>query len=158
MLNWLTRAVAQANSKSAQGYNYGMGVNPLHLRIGKTLSEYLNSRDNVRLLRDVACGGSQHIPLFCSERKSRETEYFNVDMMILKGNKIKVIIEVEESNVKPTQVCGKFLTSALSKHYLHHSGKAEMDQSVTFIQILDTSALVQGKQRRSPSGVAWQSQ
>ncbi len=135
-----------------------MEINPLHLRIGKALSEYLGLRENVTLLRDAACGGNQHIPLFCNDRKSRETEYCNVDMMILKGSRIKVIIEIEESNVKPTQVCGKFLTSALSKHYLHPSGKAEMDKSVTFIQILDTSALVQGKQRRSPSGVAWQSQ
>ncbi len=102
----------------------------------------------MNLILDVACGGTQHIPLFCSDRKSRETEYCNVDMMVLKDNKIKVIIEIEESNVKPTQVCGKFLTSALSKHYIHRSGKAEMDQSVTFIQILDTSTLVQGKTKK----------
>ncbi len=126
-----------------------MEPNPLHIGIGKALSEYLGSRENVILLRDAACGGNQrerqHIPLFCNENRSRETEYCNVDLMVLKDNKIKVIIEIEESNVKPTQVCGKFLTSALSKHYLHHSGQAKMDKSVTFIQILDTSALVNGR-------------
>ncbi len=129
-----------------------MGVNPLHLKIGEALSEYLGSKENVTLLRDAACGvnqpGRQRIPLFCNDKKSRETEYCNVDMMILKDSRIKVIIEIEESNVKPTQVCGKFLTSALSRHYLHHSGNAEMDQSVTFIQILDTSALVKGKTKK----------
>ncbi len=125
-----------------------MELNPLHLKIGRNLSEHLNSRKNVKLLRDAACGGNQHIPLFCNEKKSRETEYCNVDMMILKDNKIKVIIEIEESNIKPTQICGKFLTSALSKHYLHQSEKAEMDKSVTFIQILNTSALVQGKTKK----------
>jgi hypothetical protein len=66
--------------------------------------------------------------------------------LILRDGKIKVIIEIEESNVKPTQVCGKFLTSALSncgliKEYNH----LEMDNSVLFLQILDTSKLVKGK-------------
>ena len=127
-----------------------MEVNPLHLRIGQSLSECLMGKEGTVLLRDGACGGAQHIPLFCSERKSRETEYCNVDLMILKDNKIKVIIEIEESNVKPTQVCGKFLTSALSKYHLHHSTfKAEMDHSVTFIQILDTSALNREKTRKT---------
>jgi hypothetical protein len=72
-------------------------------------------------------------------------------MLVLKEGKIKMIVEIEESNVKPTQVCGKFLTSALSKYYIHETQNnqpIEMDEKVTFIQILDTSRLVRGKTKK----------
>jgi len=82
------------------------------------------------------------------KKKSRKTEYCNVDLLVLKDNKAKMIVEIEESNVKPTQICGKFLTSALSKYYIHDSKRnepVEMANSVSFIQIVDTSKLVRGK-------------
>ena len=78
-------------------------LNQLHQKIGAILSDMLKDRKNVVLLRDKACGGNQHIPLFCTSEKSRETEYCNVDLMVLKNNRVKIIIEIEESNVKPTQ-------------------------------------------------------
>ena len=72
-------------------------------------------------------------------------------MMVLKNDKIKLIVEIEESNVKPTQICGKFLTSALAKYYIHNSKgnrPIEMDENVTFLQILDTSKLVKEKTKK----------
>ena len=64
------------------------------------------------LLKDHACSGNQNIPLFSSKKKSNQTEYCNVDLLILKKDKIKVILEIEEADTKPTQICGKYLTSA----------------------------------------------
>jgi hypothetical protein len=99
-------------------------------------------------MKDEACGGDQRIPLFYDTKKSRETEYCNVDLLVLKENKIKAIIEIEESNVKPTQICGKFLTSALANYYIHDSKRnepVEMDNSVIFVQIVDASKLVKCK-------------
>ena len=58
--------------------------------------------------------------------------------------KIKVIIEIEESNKKPTQICGKFLTSALTHYLIHKSLNNEpmaMDENVIFIQIVNVSKL-----------------
>jgi hypothetical protein len=74
-----------------------------------------------------------------------KNEFCNVDMIVLKQDKIRLIIEIEESNVKPTQVCGKFLTSTLAKYFIHNSKDnrpIEMDESVSFIQVLDISKLV----------------
>ncbi len=100
------------------------------------------------ILKDPACAyDGQNIPLFCSEKKSDQTEYCNVDLLIVKSNKIKVIIEIEEANIKPTQICGKFLTSALSSFYIHENkvrNTFKMDEKVLFIQILDTSKLKEG--------------
>ncbi len=61
----------------------------------------------------------------------------------LQKGKIRGIIEIEEADIKPTQVCGKFLTAALSNYYIHKKdgGKVEMANSVFFIQILDSSKL-----------------
>jgi len=135
--------------------------NILNLTVGDFVSDSLHSvheeiaeifdaalPSNCSLIRDEACGGKQHIPLFCTIKKSRATEYCNVDLLVLKENKIKIIVEIEESNVKPTQICGKFLTSALASYYIHDSTKNEpvgMDDYVTFVQIVDTSGLVKEK-------------
>jgi len=114
----------------------------LHKVIGKCING--NEFPNCKIIKDPACGGQQNVPLFCSKDKSNETEYCNVDLLMIKDNKIRVIIEIEETDVKPTQICGKFLTSALSSYYIHKSennAPIGMSDSVLFIQILDTSQL-----------------
>lgn len=115
---------------------------PLHKIIGAIFenSKFLNCD----VIKDLACGGNQHIPLFCSTDKSNQTKYCNVDLLILKNNKVRIIVEIEEANIKPTQICGKFLTPALSSYFIHRTRDyipILMDDSVSFIQILDTSKL-----------------
>ncbi len=126
-------------------------ANIIHKKIGRAFQEFVSKYPNLTLLRDPACDGKQHIPLFYNPVKSKENEFCNVDMMILKHDKIRLIVEIEESNVKPTQVCGKFLTSALAKYFIHYvknNEPIEMDENVTFIQILDTSKLAKGKTKK----------
>lgn len=121
-------------------------LHSIHEEIAEIFNVALSS--NYILIKDEACGGKQHIPLFYTAKKSRETEYCNVDLIVLKEKKIKIIVEIEESNVKPTHICGKFLTSALASHYIHSSMKNEpvgMDDHVTFVQIVDTSGLAKEK-------------
>ena len=76
--------------------------------------------------------------------RSRGTKFTEVDLLILEENKIKVIIEIEESNVKPIHLFGKFLASAMSKYYIYGNKDVSpigMAESVFFIQILDTFSL-----------------
>lgn len=114
-------------------------AHPLHKTIGDVVKD--SEFPNCQLARDPACGGKQNIPLFCSNKKSNETEYCNVDLLVL-NNEIRVIVEIEEADVKPTQICGKFLTSALSTHFIHDNyGNIGMAESVSFIQVLDPSKL-----------------
>lgn len=115
-------------------------VHPLHLAIGDLFENNLPS--NCRLKRDEACGGDQQIPLFSSKKKSWVTELCNVDLLVIKDGKIRIIVEIEESSRIPTQICGKFLTSALACYYIHESDDnvpIGLHDSVKFIQILDTS-------------------
>ncbi|HEB35861.1 hypothetical protein LCGC14_0616560 [marine sediment metagenome] len=119
---------------------------PLHEAIGDIFTADL--LPGYEILKDPACANDgQNIPLFCSEKKSNQTEYCDVDLLIVKSNKIRVIIEIEEANIKPTQICGKFLTSALSSCYIgkyNDNNPVNMDDAVLFIQILDTSNLEEG--------------
>lgn len=119
---------------------------PLHKIIGDIIQE--SELPNCAIIKDPACGGEQNIPLFCVDKKSNKTEYCNVDLLILKDNRIRVIIEIEETNITPTQTFGKFLTSALSSHFIHRTQNnvpIGMGNSVSFIQILDTSKLKEDK-------------
>jgi len=119
---------------------------PLHKIIGDIIQE--GELPNCAVIKDPACGGKQNIPLFCIDTKSNKTEYCNVDLLILKDNRIRVIIEIEEADVTPTQTFGKFLTSALSSHFIHriqNDVPIGMGNSVSFIQILDTSKLKEDK-------------
>jgi len=84
---------------------------PLHEIIGDCINA--NEFPGCKIVKSQDCGGHQDVPLFCSEVKSRKTRYCLVDMLMMKDDKIRVIIEIEESDVKPTQICGKFLASAL---------------------------------------------
>ncbi len=118
----------------------------LHFKIAKIINKIIekNNFPDCEIILDKACHGTQNIPLFCSDVKSNPTEYCNVDILILKKGKIKVLIEIEVSKIIPTQICGKFLTSALSISYIHKkkaNNVIEMDDSVFFIQIVDIENL-----------------
>jgi len=124
------------------------GANIIHKNIGEIFRKAIPAGSDLTLLLDSACGGNQHIPLFCTPKKARATEFCNVDLLVLKNNKIKIIVEIEESHINPTQICGKLLTSALSNYYIHESKEnqpIEMADSVLFIQIVDTSKLIKDK-------------
>ena len=115
---------------------------PLHESFGLIIDNVLNGIKGIDTIKDPACGGKHNVPLFCSEgKKSNKSEYCNVDCLILKDKKISVIIEIEEADIKPTQLCGKFMTSALSNRYIYRKDEHGMAEDVLFVQIVDKSNL-----------------
>ena len=80
-------------------------THPLHATIGKIFKNALP--EGYKLIKDEASGGSQRIPLFASTEKSRETWYRDVDLLVLKDEKIRIIVEIEESSLGPTQACAR---------------------------------------------------
>ncbi|GBU25357.1 hypothetical protein R83H12_02000 [Fibrobacteria bacterium R8-3-H12] len=118
-----------------------MDEHPLHKAVGDILEEFAKN-NNLETRLDRACGGTKNVPLF-SGAKANATRLCCVDAMLLKNKEITVVIEIEESNIKPTQICGKYLTTALSTEY-NYKDNEHIDikkNSVCFIQILDTSSL-----------------
>jgi len=115
---------------------------PLHEVISALAAEVMPT--HCTLVKDPACVGTQRIPLFCSDKRSSATKYCDVDLLVLHNNRIRLIVEIEESNVKPTQIAGKFLTSALASHFIHdkHGVTAiPKDVRLAFFQFVDTTRL-----------------
>lgn len=122
---------------------------PLHEVISDLTAEVMPP--HCTLVKDPACRGDQCVPLFCSDKRSLATEFCNVDLLVLHSNRIRLIVEIEESNVKPTQIAGKFLTAALASHFIHdrHGVTAiPKDQRVVFFQFVDTAGLPAGSVKR----------
>lgn len=114
------------------------------MAMGKKMLE----RFGIDSLLDPACCDATHrLPLFCSDEKSRASEFCNVDALILKGGEVKVVVEIEEADIKPTHVCGKILTSAISKFYIYGDAKYPLSLRMLFVQVVDTSKLKPGSRK-----------
>lgn len=114
---------------------------PIHKAVARAIGEVVDEQSVLH--RDHACDDrteecvKQQIPLFLGPKGLR-TQLCKVDLVVIQSGKVKVIVEIEESGFKPTIVCGKFLTSALTTHYRHKSldvGEAPLEQ-VLFIQVM----------------------
>lgn len=87
------------------------------------------------------CGGTQNIQLFCKDNASRGTCYCCVDEAILKNHQVKVVVEIEESDIRPVALFGKVCVSALSSHFIHKGAIYPMAERMWFVQIIDTKKL-----------------
>lgn len=126
---------------------------PLHQQVGSELSK-LNS-EKVRVILDRACMNESenieihNIPLFLDE-KSSKTKLCNIDALIIKEGKVCVIIEIDESKTNPTQICGKYLTSALSNLYQYNKDMIEIPYgTVMFVQIIDSKKFPKQSRKRN---------
>jgi len=112
---------------------------PLHKYIAKIVSaEFKDSKiscDSECYVRKI----DKNLNSLCYEKDREKSEFSQADMIILKDNKIKVIIEIEDSNVTPNQACGKVLAAALARYCFPKRGEAHkgISNSVLFIQVLN---------------------
>jgi len=120
-----------------------MTDHPLHVHIGKLLSNYpFLSENGYVVKRDSACGEKQNISMFISDKSKNSTHFADADLIITQDRKVRVIIEIEESNINPNHIMGKFLGNALSPFYISKNENTVFEQSsCLFIQICDTKKL-----------------
>lgn len=113
---------------------------PLHRAVADVCRRQLKS--DFELILDVACGGDQRVPLFVGPTQARETEMCCVDLLVLQDNRVRAIVEIEESGFEPTKTCGKFFQAVLANHYIHDDNSPRVvpyADKVLFIQVLDSS-------------------
>jgi len=127
---------------------------PLHRKIGISLEAL---EEPLEVVLDPACSSSnsQHIPLFMYEPKSRENQICNVDAIVIEGNRVHTVIEIEETSILPTKICGKILTSAFAQFYEHknHANRCILSNS-KFIQIVnDKSLKLKSKKRNQAKNI-----
>ena len=126
---------------------------PLHQAVADRIAKAVNQ--DWELVRDPACGGRQHLPLFVGKRKARDTRMCCVDLLLLMGGRVRGIVEIEESGFLPTKICGKFLQAGLADHFIHNSrreGPVPYADRVLFIQVLDGSACLRDGGRKEQQG------
>jgi hypothetical protein len=86
-------------------------MNPLHVAIGNILRSA--ELPNAEVLLDSACGGKEHILFYGKEPPGHSTCLVSVDAAIILNGEIKIVIEIEESNIRPLHLCGKALATAV---------------------------------------------
>ena len=118
----------------------------LHMEVARFLRQSGLPAD-CHLLFSRPCGGHQNLPLLCSPQTGNPVECFNPDILFVKNGLLKLILDIEDIAISPAQICGNFLASALSTHFVHdvlNNSSTAMDKEVMFIQILDASELQDG--------------
>jgi len=117
----------------------------LHEKVGEILNKIGENTQDIQVLLDSACLGSRKgrywISLFDCQKKSRATRLCCIDAGVIIDNKLKILIEIEESGFNPTKICGKYLTSAFARYLVLAKcpDPIEISENAVFIQIVDTS-------------------
>jgi hypothetical protein len=111
----------------------------LHIVIGKIiLAAELTGCEPI-LGKD--CGGYQNIQLFCDSRAGMATRFSSVDAVVLKDGQVKIIIEIEESDIRPVALSGKLFVSAHTSHFIRRGKRYPIAPRASFIQVIDTRKL-----------------
>lgn len=111
-----------------------------HEAIGRLFNK--KAFPEVEILKDSACQHDGHddgkpeekhrITLY-RESDPERVRMCDVDILAYREGRGTVVIEIEESNLKPVQVFGKFFASA---HSTHQGGRRLDEQRLLFIQVL----------------------
>lgn len=123
---------------------------PLHKKVGEALKADPPTGCEVVLGKD--CGTKQELPLYVDDPKPDPDakRYCQVDILILKENRVRGIIEIEESGFEPIKIFGKFFASAFSTFYHNESHghvRIPMGDCTFFLQVMDSSDFEDGSKR-----------
>jgi hypothetical protein len=133
-----------------------MNTHPLHVAILELLNKSINCGKDIKIYPDSSClkkknKNKMHVSLFLGNLKKRTYHFCDVDLLITHNDKIKIIIEIEESGRQPVKIFGKVFTSAMATHFIHHKiapdGITKHDK-VLFIQVIDSSKLKENGYRK----------
>jgi hypothetical protein len=118
----------------------------LHKQVAKTIHNIGRSH-KYEVIVDYACvfdgypGRNQRIPFFLSDDAARYTTVSNVDIILIKNKKVKLVCEIEESGFIPTKIFGKLFSTAFAdicrlwdgkKHHLYN-----LDNNSVFIEVME---------------------
>ena len=114
---------------------------PLHQIVGEALTTKLGNQPDTVVLLDRACGGTENVQLFCSEPLTFASRLCKVDAAIAHCGEVKVVIEIEESNIAPVQLGGKVFAPSLCRVCKGRSGVFPVGADLLFVQIIDVAKL-----------------
>lgn len=106
----------------------------IHKAIGDILRNL--SISDAEVMLDSACGGTGQIRLYGVDSGCGSRCIAYVDAAIVLEKEIKVVIEIDFSNVRPVALCGKVLGTAISNHFKRKKHRIPLSDSMLFIQVV----------------------
>jgi len=114
----------------------------LHKKVADCVESLISQNPDLSIIKDPACGGSNNIPFFLSEDAHNDTEITNVDFIVVKAGKIRLVCEIEESDKTPIRTFGKVFTVVGASYYkLNGKMTTTLDTGGIFLQILSSAKL-----------------
>lgn len=136
---------------------------PLHRKVAVEIRRHIAACANAELLCDPACDDTprQRLPLFIGAEKGRDRWMCNVDLLVRLSDRVRVIVEIEESSFRPTTILGKFLQAALADHFIHDKQPNRVvpyGDRVLFVQVLDGKKCLKSGSRKDAQAelITWQ--
>jgi len=127
--------------------DYVMINHDFHKIIGDILkNDPLLKESGYELILDSACGGNRNISFFCSNKVSRDTRFAQPDIIIHDGDGIRVVLEIEHSNIRPVYLMGKFFGNAIGTNF-YFEKRFITQKNALFIQICDVAKLKKGNKK-----------
>ena len=128
----------------------------LHNEVARCFEEIIKTKSTMILVeKDHACGGNKNLPFFLTDEARNDTEITNVDVMIVNTTKktVKLICEIEESDIKPIRTFGKVFVVIASKMCKLKCGEKYLtDENGIFIQVLSNRGLKKDLSKKPKQG------
>lgn len=134
-----------------------MVIHDLHQAVAKAIEIVSDRIADLEVEFDEACEENnklkKRLPFFLTNEAHNDTEITNVDLMILKGNKVKLVCEIEESDITPTRTFGKIFSVASAKmSKLKDGTRYNLDQNGVFVQVLSSKKINKDNSKKISQG------
>jgi hypothetical protein len=73
--------------------------------------------------------------LYGKDSNSGDPWIVDVDAAVSVQNEVKIVLGIEESDLRPVYFWGKFLATAISRYYKGQRGRIRLSESMLFIQV-----------------------
>jgi hypothetical protein len=113
-------------------------MDDIHKAVGKILLDL--SIPGTEVMLDSACGGPTTVPFYGLDHGEGSDHIVEVDAAIVFKNEIKVVVEIDASDLRPVALCGKVLATAISNHFRLGKVSIPLSDSLLFIQVVQHSA------------------
>ena len=122
----------------------------LHEKVAECVEALISQNPDLSIIKDPACGGSCNIPFFMSKDAHNDTEITNVDFIVVKEGKIRLVCEIEESDITPIRTFGKVFTVVGASCYkLNGKPPITLDAGGIFLQVLSKANLKLSSKKES---------
>jgi hypothetical protein len=113
--------------------------------LGAVLVSFFNNPPTSHVIAAPECGGGHRIQFFSAGTRSRGTNYCWPDLVIIQNNKVRVIVELEQSGiVSAGKISSKLIPVLLSSCACNEDidgGTIAISREATLIQVVNTTLL-----------------